>query len=160
MPVAKKVKLTAYIALVRPILEYAATVWDPYTKKSIEHLEMVQRRAVRWVDNNYKREPGTDTALLDQYELCTLESRRKNMRLCMMYKIVNEEVDIPKEAYLKTAQRRTRGSHEHKFQTISARTDVYKYSYFPRTIRDWNSLDPDTVQSSSLAQFKGSLIFN
>ena len=153
-----KVKLTAYTALVRPILEYGAAAWDPYTKKSTKQLEMVQRSAVRWVGNNYEREPGTVTALLDQYKLCTLESRRKNMRLCMMYKIVHEEVDIPKEVYLKSAQRRTRGSHEHKYQTISARTDVYKYSFFPRTVTDWDSLDPDIAESSSLTQFKGRLL--
>ena len=27
------------------------------------------------------------------------------------------------------------------FTALAARTDVYKYSFFPRTIRDWNSLD-------------------
>jgi len=27
------------------------------------------------------------------------------------------------------------------FTTLTAGTDVYKYSFFPRTIRDWNSLD-------------------
>jgi len=27
------------------------------------------------------------------------------------------------------------------FTTLTARTDVYKYSFFSRTIRDWNSFD-------------------
>jgi len=26
------------------------------------------------------------------------------------------------------------------FTALAVRTDVYKYSFFPRTIRDWNSL--------------------
>ena len=27
------------------------------------------------------------------------------------------------------------------FTALAVRTDAYKYSFFPRTIRDWNSLD-------------------
>ena len=39
----------AYRALVRPILEYAAVVWCPYTMKDIKLLESLQGRAVRWI---------------------------------------------------------------------------------------------------------------
>ena len=38
-------KQNAYNSLVRPIVEYAATVWDPYTQKDIHILEMVQQRS-------------------------------------------------------------------------------------------------------------------
>ena len=128
------------------------------TSEHKNKLEMVQRSAVRWVDRNYERTPGTVTALLNQYGLSTLESRRKNLRLCMFYKVVHEEVDIPKESYLKSAQRRTRGSHEYKYQTISTGSDSYKYSYFPRTIVEWDALDHKVVGATSLTQFKGRLL--
>ena len=32
-----------YLSLVRPILEYASPVWDPYTQKDIHQLELVQK---------------------------------------------------------------------------------------------------------------------
>ena len=37
----KKTKETAHKALVRPVLEYAATVWDPYTENEISSIENV-----------------------------------------------------------------------------------------------------------------------
>ena len=53
-------KRTAYIALVRSILEYGACVWDPYLKKDIDCLEKTQRRAVRFICGDYtSRNPGS-----------------------------------------------------------------------------------------------------
>ena len=49
------VKASSYLALVRPIMEYAASVWDPYHHNDILALEKVQRRAARWVMNDYSR---------------------------------------------------------------------------------------------------------
>ena len=44
-----KVKSIAYKTLVRPRLEYCASVWDPYQKEYINQLEAVQRRSARFV---------------------------------------------------------------------------------------------------------------
>ena len=45
----------AYKAIVRPQLEYAAPVWDPHHQddQDILKIEMVQRRAARWVLSDY-----------------------------------------------------------------------------------------------------------
>ena len=37
------IKDRAYKAFVRPILQFVSLVWDPYTQKSIDKLEAVQR---------------------------------------------------------------------------------------------------------------------
>ena len=39
--------LNLYTSLVRPHLEYACQVWDPYTERNIDHLEKVQKYALR-----------------------------------------------------------------------------------------------------------------
>ena len=38
-------KSLAYLSLVRPILEYGATCWDPYREGQISALERVQKKA-------------------------------------------------------------------------------------------------------------------
>ena len=37
------------------------------------------------------------------------------------------------------------------FQIPSASKDVYKYSFFPQTIRDWNDLPESLIFSSELS---------
>ena len=38
-------KATAYISLVRSVLEYSSTVWDPYEDEDIKRLEKIQQKA-------------------------------------------------------------------------------------------------------------------
>ena len=50
---SRKIKEDLYFTYVKPVLEYAAAVWAPHTRRSINKLEFVQRRAARFVMNNY-----------------------------------------------------------------------------------------------------------
>ena len=52
---SQRTKEMAYKMLVRPKVEYAASVWDPYTKSQISNLEENQRRAARFVLNDHKK---------------------------------------------------------------------------------------------------------
>lgn len=52
---SKDAKLTAYLYLVRPALEYASVVWDPCETGLINMLERVQRRAARFILSRYSR---------------------------------------------------------------------------------------------------------
>jgi hypothetical protein len=87
-------------------------VWDPYTRNQINQLEPVQRRAARFVNNNfYNREPGAVTAMLSELSWETLEQRRAKTRAVdLMYKIINNLVDIPSHTLLIPADGRTRGT--------------------------------------------------
>ena len=44
-----------YKALVKPIIIRASTIWSPHTQRDIDAKENVQRRAARFVNNNYSR---------------------------------------------------------------------------------------------------------
>jgi hypothetical protein len=56
---SKSVGEQSYTTMVRPTLEYASAAWDPYTCDQINQLDKVQRRAARFVSNNYRdKTPG------------------------------------------------------------------------------------------------------
>ena len=40
-----KTNKIAYFSIVKPALEFAAQVWDPYQKVQIKHIEKVQNKA-------------------------------------------------------------------------------------------------------------------
>ncbi|XP_074649597.1 uncharacterized protein LOC141904816 [Tubulanus polymorphus] len=66
---------TAYLALVRPILEYGASVWDPHVRSDIDHLERIQKQAARFITQDYKsREPGCITKMLNRLCIPTLRN--------------------------------------------------------------------------------------
>ena len=61
----RDVKESAYKGLVRPILEYGSTVWDPQSILLQDELEKVQKRAARFVTGNYvDYETGSMTGIL------------------------------------------------------------------------------------------------
>ena len=58
-------KINCYKAPVKPVLDYAATVWSPYSQKDIDMVEQVQRRAARFIFNNYSRLASVSEMLTD-----------------------------------------------------------------------------------------------
>ena len=79
-------KEAAYKTIVRPILEYGRSVWDPYTQCLQDELEKVQNRAARFVTRNYTREEDRMTGILEQLKLESLKKRWKDNRLVLLYK--------------------------------------------------------------------------
>ena len=150
-----KVKTEAYQTYVRPTVEYASTVWDPHDKNDIRRLEMVQRRSARFVTNRYRNRSSVGE-MLETLDWKSLEDRRKEARLIMMFKIDSQLVAIDNQSLI-PPRRLTRHMHPKSFQTFSACTDYRKWSFFPRTVRDWNSLPPDIATARSLESFKTQL---
>ena len=113
---SRQVKAQCYTTLVRPNLEYAATVWDPYTKFNINKLEKYQRRAARFVNGDSSRESSV-TSMLKELKWPTLKQRRTNAKMVMMNRIVHHHLmAIPSQMYLTPATTRTTRGHDQKFQ--------------------------------------------
>jgi hypothetical protein len=72
-------KSLAYMSLVRPIPEYRAVCWDPYTEGQISALDRVQKKAAKFA--YHTTSPNWET----------LASRRKLSRLCALFKAHSAE---------------------------------------------------------------------
>ena len=115
----------------------------------IPTLESVQKHAARFVTGNYKYETGSMTGIFGQ--LKWLKKRRKDNRLILLYKGLIGKASIPTEDLIPKT-RRGRNRHSQVFQTAIANTDVYKGSFFPQTIRDWNVLPDSPISSAEVAE--------
>lgn len=149
-----KVKDHAYKALVRPKLEYSSSVWDPHTKTQKDQIEKVQRRAARYASNRYHNTSSV-TNMMQTLNWPPLEIRRTRSRLIMFYKIIHYVVAIhPPNNLLITADQRSRHSTPHSFRHIQTAKDTYKYSYYPRTVTQWNLLPPSVHTADTVDAFK------
>ena len=145
------VKESAYKGLVRPILEYGSSVWDPQSILLQDELEKVQKRAARFVTGNYvDYETGSMTGILKNLKWESLKKRRKDSRLIMLYKGLKGAASIPTNDLVPPI-RRTRNHHSLAFQIPMAGTDIYKSSFFPQTIRDWNLVTDSLITASECA---------
>ena len=91
----KEVKEAAYKGLVRPVLDYGSSVWDPPGVVLQEELESVQKRAARFVTGNYNYETGSMTGILGQLKWESLKKRRKDNRLVLLYKGLKGKASVP-----------------------------------------------------------------
>ena len=148
-------KETAYKVIIRPSIEYASSVWDPYKKGQINKLEMIQRRSARFVRNNYHNRSSV-TDMIAKLNWRSLEDRRKETRLTMLYKIYNEQIYFTNSSsYFIPVTRNSRQTDpETSFQLPQCRTQYRLNSFFPRTIRDWNKLPPDIQSVGSVDALK------
>jgi hypothetical protein len=90
-----RIKEQVYQTVVRPLVEYASTVWNPYMKTEINKIEAVQRRAARYVVNNQTNRSSVSN-MFQRLKWRSLANRRKDATLMMMYKINRELVSITK----------------------------------------------------------------
>jgi hypothetical protein len=68
-------KSLAFTSLVRPLHRYASGAWDPHTAKNVNSLEMVQRRAARFVKKDYRRTTSA-SSLIDGQPYLAGENHR------------------------------------------------------------------------------------
>ena len=144
-------KENLFNALIRPILEYGCCAWDPYRTGQIKKLELINKRAARFITGNHKREHGNSKKNMMSLGWSPLSERRAKIKLTMFHKIKNNQIHIPRDDL--SPNRRKPLNYYIPHSTV----DSHLYSFFPSSIRLWNSL-PDSIKSSvSPTSFKNSL---
>ena len=142
------VKSNVYKAMVRPIMEYSSTIWDPHTLVNINRLESVQKHAARMCFKNYSRFSSI-SSMLANLNLPTLQERRNRAKLQMLYKIIHQLVAIPDNcltpipSYLRSGY----------FNQLNTNIDCFKYSFFPSSIKLWNHLPPSITHTATYTKF-------
>jgi hypothetical protein len=123
------IKERAYKALVRPLLEYSPCIWDPYTTTHKNKIEMVQRRAARYVLNRYHNTSSV-TEMMNLLKWPLLQTRRQHYRLIMMYKISNNMVDLEGHKNILTPLTRIARRYNSKAYYIPDSSKSYMYTKF------------------------------
>ena len=142
--------LRIYLTCIRPHLEYACQLWDPYTDKGTQALESVQKFACkvclkRW-DMDYE-------SMLQQLELTSLSQRRNFLKLTTMYNIINGTLYFPTGYFVQNYFPYSSSHGTLNYIRPFARTNYLYSSFVPSVISLWNNL-PDSVKTSSISVFK------
>ena len=122
--------------------------WESIYSNYRQKIELAQRRAVRFATNRYHNTCSV-TDMFQDLDWESLESRREKIQLTLLFKVIQDLVDI-----LTPASTRIRANHTKKLRQISSRSDSYNFSFFPGV---WNSLPATVAESPDLVSFKQGL---
>ena len=152
----RKSLVTIYKAFLRPLIDYGDIIYDqPQNESFCEKLESVQYKAALAITGAIQ---GTSREkIYQELGLESLKNRRWYKRLCCMFKIMNEEAPKYLTNMIPKGQQTivTRNSN---IPTFYCRTDCFKHSFFPSTLKYWFNLDDSIRNSESVAIFKSRLL--
>ena len=113
---------------------------------------MVRRRSIRWICNSYSNYDSV-TIMQSDLGLMSLEQRRVDASVIMLYKIIHDIVAISLPVYFEQHSRQTLHNHPLAFCQIYTTAYYYKYSFFPLSIIYWNRLPAEVVMLPTPDQF-------
>ena len=147
-----------YTAFIRPQLEYASDVWGGCSSSDCERLEKIQLIAARIVSGL----PifASKESLYFETGWDPLSTRRKISRLKTMYKI--DRHLLPDYISNIFPKKRTNISiyntrNSENYSIPKCRLQLYKCSFIPTVVNEWNALSVETRQSDSIRIFKKQL---
>ena len=140
-------------------------------KNDISAVEKVQRNAARRVMGKVKKWRNeidkigkvvkihdSVTGMIQNLGWESLEVRRKRDRLCNMYRVVSGSSGWGEIRHkIEGGSYKGRNDHAKKLQRKHGRTDVGRWSFLNRTIREWNELSEEVVSAGSVGSFRAML---
>ena len=132
--------------MVRSQLEYAASVWSPWTLKEIEAVEKVQKRATKMIEE-YQHLKYEDR--LKCLKLPTLRYRRIRGDLLILFKIMTAD-DRRCFPQVKLHEDNPTRGHHLKLDKQPFKTNLRKNYFTCRITKLWNSLNVDVVSAENV----------
>ena len=155
----KNVFKQLFVTIVRPHLEYGAPIWNPCTRKMINHIESVQRRATKLIpgmfDLKYRER-------LESMKLPTLQYRRYRGDMIEVYKLSHNFYDENSSKNLLNFQAMNKNrynirGHPFKINKLKFKTDIRKNYFKCRVAEQWNNLPNYIATAPSRNSFKNQL---
>ena len=156
-----KLLVEIYKTFIRPTLEFATNVYNPYLLKDIHVIEKVQKDFLKiahkkcnwqmYKENKLSPVPCY-TELLAKNNLETLELRRLKSDLLLFHKYLHGEVKINCRNPFECRETKTRGER-YKIFPVSYKTFIRHNSFFVRTSRLYRLL-PSDVRPNDVKNFK------
>ena len=147
--------LTIYKSFVRPHLDYGDVICDQPNNSSLsDKIESAQYDAVLAITGTIR---GTSKEKLYQ-ELGpeSLKNRRWLRRMCYLYKNISTKSPPYLYELIPPLQRSRR--YPGCFKTLRCRTELFRNSFLPFTINEWNRPDSDIKNSDCCTIFRKKLL--
>jgi hypothetical protein len=131
---------------IRPHLEFAVPVWNPYRQKNIDKLEKVQRRATK-IPTQTRNRPYCER--LKTMGLTSHEIRRHRGDLIQQYKLAN---GLDRVTWHVDPQKATQSG---RYRRELVKNCLPRFNFFSnRIVNPWNALNEETKSAATLNQFK------
>ena len=114
-------------------------MWSPHTVTLIAKIERVQKLALKIVSREWN---AGYLVHLNQLQIPTLQKRRSELSLCLLYTISRSECFFPEDLIVRKppSSYATRSSRRLLLAQPFAKTSSHLNSFIPHSISLWNSL--------------------
>ena len=146
-----RVKKLLYLSLVWSQIAYCSQVWRPHLIKNITSLERIQRRATRFILNDFSSDYRTRLISLHLLPLMYLYELLDVIFFVKCFKSPDPSFPIWDHVSFSTAS--TRSASAAKLNHKSRSSTLSRHTYFCRLVRIWNTLPPIDL-SLSLSTIK------
>ena len=141
-----------YITYIRPQLEFAAPVWNPFLSGDIKTLERVQRRATKVA---HELRGLSYPERLDCLGLTSLQLRRERGDCLQNFKIINGLEEVKLTAYRSSTSSRTSRRGKSRMKRELVRNCEPRHHFLTnRVVNRWNNLPAKAITASSVNVFK------
>jgi len=137
-----------YKTYVRPHLEYCVEVWNPMFEEDIRKMEKVQNKMTKLIRNGNQLTPDQRNQHLG---LTSHQTRRMRGDLINIYK------NIDNHSYFTLRNNVCLRGHSKTIVIPRSSGLIKAHSFSVRSLKEWNALPDEIVNSNSLNSFKSSL---
>ena len=154
--------ISLYKTYIRPIMEFNTSAWSPTSTTDIKVVETVQKSFTRKVLRKLNIQYSSYQDRLKQLKLRSLEYRRLQFDLILVYKILNNLIESHNNppAFILSNLNTTYNLRRHSLyieKPQKARTQTRQNFFLYRIINVWNNLPDSLVTSPNLQTFKQKL---